>query len=236
MTGRKRSYQTAGVKTANGGFAVTLDGGGARTPGGAPLVLPSESLARAVAREWNAQGETIDPSTMALTKLANTALDRLGPARGPVIEQILKYAATDLLCHRADAPASLAARQQESWQPLLDWAAETLGAELNVTSGVMPVAQPPDAVAALARVTGDLDDWELAALMTATAAAGSLILGLALVRGRLGAEDVFAASQLDESHQMETWGDDAEAAKARQRLRGDLRAAAGFLELVRSEA
>lgn len=228
----KRFYKTAAVAPAEGGgFAVTLDGKPIRTPAGTPFAVPSLGLAEAIATEWGAQGDTLQPHTMPLMQLASTALDRVGPRRDAVIDELLNYAATDLLCYRAAEPAELAERQQRAWQPLLDWAARRFAAELSVTTGIVPVTQPEPALAALRRATAALDDWRLTALQSATAAAGSLVVALAMLEGEIDADKAFVVAFLDEIYQAELWGDDYEAEDRRDRLRADLEAAQRFARL-----
>jgi chaperone required for assembly of F1-ATPase len=231
---RRRLYADVDVLPApSGGYVVALDGGPAVTPEGRELALPNQSLARAAADEWRAQAETIDFESMPMTRLAFTALDRVGGARQGVIGQALKYAGTDLLCYRAETSEDLASRQHELWQPLLDWAAGALGAPLRVTQGVSPVAQPEASLSALGDAARALDDMELAALSAVTAASGSLIVALALLAGRIGADEAFEVSQVDETFQISRWGEDAEAEEQRRRLKADIRAAADFLGLLR---
>jgi chaperone required for assembly of F1-ATPase len=229
----KRLFETAAVAVAEGGFTVTLDGRPALTPGGAPLTLPGRALAEAVAAEWAAQDEEIRPHTMPLTGLANSAVDGVAPGRRAVVEHAVKYAATDLLCYRAGNQPELARRQHAEWQPLLDWAADALGAPLAVTEGIAPVDQPAAALDALGRAVEALDHMELAALSSLTAACGSLVLALALAAGRIGASEAYALSQLDETYQIEKWGADDEAAARRQAVRAEIEAAAAFLALSR---
>ncbi len=149
------------------------------------------------------------------------------------MRQIADYAATDLVCYRALRPPQLAQRQQAVWQPLIDWAVLRYDAPLDITAGVIPIAQPPASLHAFAVAVAALDDFVLAALHLATAACGSLVIALALVEGRIDAETAFAASQLDESFQIEFWGEDAEQAQRRQALAADIGAAAQFLALLR---
>ncbi|TAN47805.1 MAG: ATPase [Rhodospirillales bacterium] len=229
---RKRFYKQAAAGHAGGGFAVLLDGRAVRTPKGHPLILPSQALAEAAAREWDDQGETIDPATMPLMQLAATALDRVGGERGAMSEALLRYAETDLLCYRATHPADLVARQSQAWQPVLDWAALHLDAALLVTPGLAPIAQPREALSALARTLERLDDWRFTALSVVTAATGSLMLGLALLEGFLDSDKVIAASQLDEAYQSERWGEDEEGAARLKALAEDIRAAENFLDLL----
>jgi chaperone required for assembly of F1-ATPase len=232
----KRFYRAAEVAAVDEGFQVTLDGRSARTPAGAPVVLPTVSLARAIAEEYLAQETTIRPETMPTWQLAATAIDRVGPGRTAIVDQLVAYGRSDLLCYRAAEPAELAFRQDTAWQPLLDWAARTWGAELAVTRGVMPVTQPSPAVEALRAAVGSLDLLELTALAALVPACGSLVIGLAVIAGRIGAEEAFAMAQVDETFQIERWGEIAEAAARRQRLQDDIRAAAAFLALARQGA
>jgi chaperone required for assembly of F1-ATPase len=232
----KRFYRAAEVIAVDGGFAVTLDGRPARTWAGVPMVLPTAALARAIAEEFLAQEATIRPDTMPQLQLAATAIDRVGPRREAIIEQLVAYARSDLLCYRAAEPAELVARQEGAWQPLLEWVADTWGAELAVTRGVMPVVQPPGAVEALRAAVVDLDPVELTALAALVPASGSLVVGLAVVAGRISAEEAFGVAQVEETYQMERWGEIAEAAERRRRLRADILAAAAFLALARQDA
>ncbi len=234
MAGAKRFYEAAAVAEAAGGFAINLDDRRLKTPAGAELIVPSRALAQAVADEWAAQGEFIEPAAMPMTGLANTVIDRTVGQRRAVVEEILRYAGADLLCYRVEQPPDLAARQTADWQPLLDWAAEVYGARLAVTTGVVPISQPPEAVQALGDAVEGLDDVQLTALGCAAPATGSLVIGLALVAGHIDADEATAASQLDEAFQSEFWGVDTEAAARLGRLKDDIRAAAEFLKLSKT--
>ncbi|MCA1909815.1 MAG: ATPase [Magnetospirillum sp.] len=228
----KRFHKQAGAAVVEGGFAVQLDGRGIKSPAGRRLEVPSHKLALAIAAEWDAQVDEIKPHTMPLTQLASTALDRVGPERAAIIEQLLAYAGTDLLCYRAESPSDLVDMQTKSWQPLLDWAATHLDAALVTTTALMAVDQPPQALAALSAKLASYDVWRLTVAQAACAASGSLVLALALVEGRVDGETCFAASNVDEAHQIALWGDDAEAADRRERLRRDILAAAEMLALL----
>ena len=229
---RKRFYKEARAEAAEDGFEIRLDGRALRTPAGGRLVLPAEALAAAIAAEWQAQGDKVNPETMPMMSLACTALDRVAERREEIVGEILRFAETDLLCHRAEAPEELVRRQAETWQPLLDWAAEELEAPLRATAGILAVAQPPESLAALRRAVEALDDLALTALSVAVGAAGSLVIGLALLRGRLDPEAAFAAAELDASYQIELWGEDPEATRRRAVCRADLFAAARFAGLI----
>lgn len=228
----KRFYKQAACAGTESGFAIQLDGKGVKTPLGRPLVVPTRALAEAIAAEWQEQGENIRPDSMVLTQLASTALDRVGPERAVITGQMLNYAGTDLLCYRADCPDDLAERQARQWQPIMDWAARELGAELVATCGIIAIAQPEAALAALAARLESYDVWRLTATQLATAAMGSLLLALALAEGRLDADEAFALSQLDETYQIEQWGEDAEATQRRALLHRDLMATDRFLRLI----
>jgi chaperone required for assembly of F1-ATPase len=230
----KRIYRKAEALPVDGGHGVALDGRNVKTPRRRDLVVPSPALAAAIAAEWEAQHGEIHPETMPLTRLAGTAIDRDAAQREAVVRQVADYAGTDLVCYRASHPPALAARQQAVWQPLLDWAVQRYAAPLTVTSGVIPSSQPAASLAALAAAVAAYEDFALTALHAATAACGSLVIALALLEGRLDPAEAFAASQLDESFQIEAWGEDKEQAERRAALSADIAAAARFLALLRS--
>ncbi|HJO97764.1 MAG: ATP12 family protein [Rhodospirillales bacterium] len=229
----KRFYEAAAVVAAADGFTVVLDGRPARTPGGVSLILSSQALAQAVAKEWAAQGDIIDPGSMPLTGLANAVLDYAGSGRSVMIDGVLAYAATDLVCYRAEEPTELVERQARAWQPLLDWADDTHGAGLLVTRGIVPVTQPAAAQAALRRAVEELDDIHLVAVSAAAGTTESLVIALALVAGRIDSEEAWEAAQLDESFQRERWGEDAEDSLRRERIKADIEAVERFTVLGR---
>jgi chaperone required for assembly of F1-ATPase len=229
---RKRFYKAVTVTEGAEGFGVALDGRSVRTPGKRALAVPSRALAEAMVAEWAAQGETIEPTTMPLTQLANTALDRVAEARGPMTDELTRYAGSDLLCYRATEPSSLVERQGAAWDPVLAWLAERHGATLTVTAGLMPVAQPPEALAAVRAVLEALDAWRFTVVQGATAISGSMALALALVDGRLTAAEAMTLATLDEAHQMEVWGKDREALERQALIAADLEAAARFIALL----
>lgn len=228
----RRFYTAVSVEPMDGGHAVLLDGRAVRTPGRAVLALPTAALARAVADEWAAQGETVEPKTMPLTCVANTVLDGIYANPAPVADDIAKYAASDLLCHRADWPADLVARQATAWDPPVAWANRRFDIALAVGAGVMPIRQTSDALARLSAAVHMLDPWTLAAAHMATGVTGSLILGLMLTDGAIDPERAWAAGQLDDLYQAEQWGEDPEAAKSRAARRADLDTAAILLRLL----
>lgn len=227
-----RVYDKVKSRAAEGGYGIALDGRPVRTPARRDLIVPSAALAAAIAAEWDAQRNEIRPATMPLTRLAATAIDRTAHQRDKTIAEIANYAETDLVCYRADHPPALAARQQAIWQPLVDWATLRFDASLAVTTGVIPTQQSTASLKAFAAAVAAHDDFRLTALHTLTAACGSLVIALAVIEGRVDAGAAFAASQLDESFQIELWGEDAEATARREALAADIAAAARFLELL----
>lgn len=230
----RRFWTEAGIREAEGGgWEVTLDGKPLRTPGKLPLLLPTEALAQAVAAEWAAQGDVIAPLTMPLTRAVNSAVERVGPGRAAVAAMLCEYGAADLLCYRAEAPQVLAARQAAAWDPLLDWAAEDAGARLIPTAGVVHVQQPANALAQLEARVAALDAFALTALHDLVTLPGSLVLGLAVLSGRIDAAEAHRLSRLDEEFQAEQWGRDAEADAAAEGRREAMAVAERLFRLSR---
>lgn len=220
-----RFYRTSSVQAADDGYAVVLDGRPVKTPQTrAPLVVPTPQLAEAAAAEWAAQGETVDPASMPVTAITSTALD-LDRHRDDLVATIARHAETDPVCYWVTEPTRLREWQQVSWQPLLDWLALSYDARLNVTTGLLPISQPPDATKALGDAVGAMDRFHLAALSAAVAATTSLVIGLALLDRRLDAESAFTAAELEATYQIEQWGADSEVTDRRARVYADLRAA-----------
>ena len=219
------------VEPAAGGFAVTANARAVKTPAGRALVVPREALAKATAAELGAHG--IEASSAArLRRMAVAAIDRDADGAADAVAGVAAYAKADLLCYRAEASSELAGRQAGAWQPLLDWAAETFGARLLVTAGVVPLDQDGRALAKMHGAVAALDRWRLAAVAAASVATGSLILGLALAEGRLDVGEAWRLSRLDYDYQAERWGADDEAQAAAAVVRADLAAAARFLHLL----
>lgn len=232
----KRFYKKVEVEPSGEKFAVLLDGRSIRTPMKSKLELPTFRLATAVSEEWGNQAETIELNTMPLTSFANTALDRVVPRRREVIDEISSYAETDLLCYRAEEPEDLVRRQEEEWQPHLDWLADTYGARLVPTSGIVHLQQDADALGTVRRIVGSRDDFGLTGLHVLTTGTGSVVLGLAVADGVVDARTATAAGQLDEIYQAEIWGEDPMSAERRAGVANDLSAAEHFLALLLAEA
>ena len=212
-------------------MSVCLDGKPLRSPAGTVLAAPTAALAEAIAEEWRAQPAKLDIERAPLTRLLGTALDRV-PQNRPAIEaELTGYAETELVCHRVERPEELVRRQQAVWQPLLEWFAHSHDAPLIVTSAVIAVAQPAASLVAIRRSLAALDAFRLTGLSLAVGAAGSLVIGCALAQGHLDAEQAFEAAELEQSFQIETWGEDSEATRRRAQLRVDLELALRWLTL-----
>lgn len=223
----KRFYQEASVDKAGdvSGYEVRLDGRQLKTPGKNLLLVPSADLAALIANEWKAQVEVINPATMPVTKIINSSLDGVSGREAEVAADIVSFAGSDLLCYRAEGPVELVKRQADAWNPVLDWAREAFGAQFVLAEGVMPVAQPEDAVAAFAEQLKPLSAIELGALHVLTTLSGSALLSLALMRGHVDANAAWAAAHIDEDYQIEQWGPDEEAAERRQKRWAEFEAA-----------
>lgn len=229
----RRFYKEAGHAEAEGGFRLTLDGRPANTPAKHPLILPTRALAEAVAAEWAAQVEVVDPARMPLTRLANTAIDGVAPRHAAVVGDLCTYARTDLVAYRAGDPERLVAAQAAAWDPVIDWAHEALGARFVLSEGIRHVEQPDGTVRALERaVAGIGDPFRLAAFHTLTTLTGSLLIALAVLHGRLNADQAWEAAHVDETYQASVWGADAEALARLVARRLEFDAAAAMLRLA----
>lgn len=234
--GRKRFYKDVTVAEAEAGagaFKVLLDGRGVRTPAKRELVLPNRRLAEAVAVEWRAQQSTIDPATMPLTRLANSAIDGVADRAVDVREAILAYGGSDLICYLADGQPELVEQQSRRWGDVHAWMKQAFGVELALAVGVMPVAQPSAMLARLDRAMGDRSPLELTALHVMTASMGSLLLTLGVLHGRLSPAEAWALAHIDEDYQIEKWGRDEEAEARRKRRSAEMDAACLVLECCR---
>lgn len=228
----KRFYKQATAFPEEGGVAVLLDGRPVRTPARAALRVPTEELAEAIAREWNAQGEKIEPHLMPLTGLANAAIDRVAPDPAAFGRTLAEYGESDLLCYRAEGPQSLVERQGRVWDPLLGWARTRFGIEIETTAGVMHRRQPSHTVEQLGRAVAARGPFQLAGLAPLVTIAGSLIIALALAEGAIGLEAAWDAAMLDEAWQAEQWGADPLAAASLENRRREFEGAYLFLTLL----
>ncbi|MBN8485279.1 MAG: molecular chaperone [Sphingomonadales bacterium] len=229
----KRFYKQAGIAAEGGAFRVTLDGRGVKTQGGQPQLVPTAALAEALAGEWAAQGEEIDPAAFVLRDLADLALDVIGPDRAGAIATLLRYAETDTLCYRADPDEPLHARQQELWEPLLTAAEARYDIHFERISGVLHRPQPAETLKRLETVLAAKDDFALAALTTLTTLAASLTVGLAALEPRADVPALWQAAELETEWQAQLWGRDSEAETRQAKRFAAFSAAARFAELAR---
>jgi chaperone required for assembly of F1-ATPase len=226
---RRRFYQQADVEEADGEFRVVLDGRPVKTPARRTLATPKRALAHALAAEWNAQRDVIDPAKMPLTRLANTIIDGVVEAPSAVAAEVERYLACDLMFYRAPGPAGLVTRQAKAWDPVLAWVRETLGADFVLTQGIAFVAQPAQSLAA-ASCAIPTDPWRLGAVHAVTTLTGSALLAIALARGGLSVDAAWAAAHVDEDWNMELWGRDQLALEHRAARFAEMQAAATVLD------
>jgi chaperone required for assembly of F1-ATPase len=225
----RRFYQTAAARPHDGGHAVFLDGRLAKTPARRSLIVSDARIAEALAAEWEAQQSEIDPARMPVTRIVNAAIDRVASESDAVRAEIVKYAGSDLVCYRAEGPATLTAAQEEAWTPVLVWARQRLGARFILAAGIVHVAQSPGVLAAVDTALGAFDPLRLAAVSTVTTLTGSALIALALADGVFSLDAAWAAAHVDEDWQMSQWGVDAVAMERRAARFEEMRAAALIL-------
>lgn len=228
----KRFYKEVVLEERPEGFGLALDGRPVKTPLKRPLMMPNSKLAQAVAQEWDDQQEHIDPNSMLLTKLCNTALDRVGQDRVRIVDEIVDYANADLLCYRAQGPVELVARQCKLWDPVLSWAADELGARFHVTEGVVHKEQDEGCLAAFRRFVEDQSNYAMAGYHNAMTMTGSAVLAAAALRGHLTPEEAWSLAHVDEDWQIERWGEDEEEAGRRAGRRIEFLGILDYLALL----
>lgn len=232
----KRFWSDVTIEHQAAGFTIKLDGRAVKTPAKAALVVPTRALAEAIAAEWRQVDEKIDPSKMPFTRSANAAIDKVSHQFDEVVELLAAYGGSDLLCYRAESPMELVERQARLWNPLLDWAARTHSARLEVAEGVMPVHQDTTALQALRAPIEQANPFELTALHDLIALSGSLVIALAVIGGRLSHQEAWAVSRLDENWQEEQWGVDEEASQAAEIKQQAFAHAAFFYDAAQNDA
>jgi chaperone required for assembly of F1-ATPase len=228
----KRFWKKADVTEADDGFTITLDGRPVHTPMKNVLVVPTKALAQAIAAEWDAQEEAINPETMPLTRAANSAQEKVAPQVDAVRAMLAEYGDTDLICYRAEGPDALVGRQEEAWDPLLDWVADRFRARLIPVAGVMYHQQAPEAVERLGKALDEMDPFRLTGVHDLITISGSLVIGLAVAHRHIAAEDAWPLTRIDETWQEEQWGQDDEAKEAASRKRTDFLRAERLLDLL----
>jgi chaperone required for assembly of F1-ATPase len=229
----KRFYKEVAVGGTGEGWSVLLDGRAIRTAGGRAQVVPTRELAEALAGEWAAQDEVIDPASFALRDLADFALDVVAADRAAAIRDLLPYAETDTLCYRADPEDALYRRQLEIWEPLLEQAEARWALRFTRVSGIVHKAQPPETLAGVGRLLEAESDFALAALRMLTSLAASLVIGLCAIRPGADGDALWNAANLEEDWQAELWGEDHEAAERRKTRLAAFTLAMRFAALAR---
>jgi chaperone required for assembly of F1-ATPase len=233
---RRRFYERAAVveEGTEGGkpeFRIVLDGRPVKTPARRTLAAPTLALAEAIAAEWEAQRDMVDPSKMPLTRLANSIIDGVADAPAEVAAEVEKYLASDLLFYRAEGPDGLVAREAAAWDPVLAWAQEALGARFVLVQGMVHVAQPAQSLDA-ANAAIPRDHWRLGAVHAITTLTGSALIAIALARGALTIDQAWAAAHVDEEWNMAFWGRDEIALERRAARFAEMQAAATVLQTV----
>lgn len=229
---RNRFFTTVATSEVPEGVAVTLDGKPMRTPARHLLAVPRQAIADALRAEWDAQRPTIDPARMPLTRLANSIIDGVADRREDVAADVVSYLGSDLLFYRADGPEGLVAKQSATWDPIVRWAADELGARFVLVEGIAHVAQPDHAIAA-ARAAIPADTWVVGALHLVTTLTGSALLALALMRGFSDAASIWRAAHVDEDWNIEHWGFDDLAMSRRAGREAEFNAAALVLDAMK---
>lgn len=231
----KRFYSQVSVRPEGDEFAILLDGKTVKTPAKNVMKVPTPALAEHLRAEWDAQGDNIDPSTMLVTRLVNTAIDGVANEMQAVFDEIVRFSSSDMLCYRADAPVELVARQTTQWDPVIEWAAHELSARFVLVEGIMPHQQPEEALSAFA---GALQEFatplELAALHTVTSLSGSALLALAFAKGVMTVDQVWELAHLEEDWTIEHWGSDADAELRRAKRFQELQAAVAVFASLRT--
>jgi chaperone required for assembly of F1-ATPase len=228
---RKRFYKAVSVEPQGGGYVVLLDGRPVKTPARRTLAAPTPALAQALADEWEAQREVVDPAAMPLTRLANSIIDGVTDKPDAVKAEVAKFLGSDLVCYRAGSPDGLVERQAQHWNPLIAWARDALGARFVLGEGVMFVTQPQEALAAAARAIPD-EPWKLGAVSAITTLTGSALIALTMAEGQLSPSDAWAAAHVDEDWNMHQWGRDEQALERRAAREAEMQAAAKVLALL----
>ena len=228
----KRFWKDVSVEPASPGWTIRLDQRPVKTPARAALIVPTETLAKAIAGEWRSVEDEINPRAMPLTGIANAAIDRVAPDRQAFGNGLARYAEADLACYRADGPGALVDRQEQQWDKLLGWARRRYDVDFATTTGLKHVAQPPATVERLGHAIVAVDSFRLAAMSPMVTISGSLIAALAVLEKAISPKQAWEAISVDERWQLEQWGADAEAEAALENRRRDFMAAARFLDLL----
>ena len=229
----KRFYKSVAVTDQLG---IALDGRHVKTPLKAALVLPTRPLAEAVAAEWDAQVDVINPHAMPLTKLANTANDRATTEKSKIAAEILEFAGSDMVCYRAESPAGLVKHQTTHWDPIIAWAKADLKVDFATVNTITHRRQSPAALQALEAHITSLDPFSFVAVHNLSTLTGSALLAAMTAAGKIPADAAWLAANVDEDWQIETWGEDVEASARRAGRLHEFSACVRFVNLAHNRA
>lgn len=229
----KTFWKAVSVVEEDGGFSVRLDDKPLKTPAKAAFTVPSQGLAQAIADEWSALDDKIDPTRLPFTKLCNAAIDNMSEKAGGVVDALTEYGETDLLCYRADSPEGLVERQSAAWEPLLDWVRDRHGIFLVQTTGILPIPQPDASISAFRSWLGEMDNFELMSCHDLVMLSGSIVIARAVVEAHISPEDGWNTSIIDDIWQAEKWGEDEEALALRAVKSRDFATAARMMTLLK---
>ncbi|MBT5072410.1 MAG: ATPase [Kordiimonadaceae bacterium] len=230
----KRFYKQVSVSDQDGLFSVLLDGKPIKTPEKSPCQMPNKSMAEAVAKEWDEQEVEITPANMPITKLVNTAIDRVDKRRAALTDELVEYAGSDQLCYRAEEPIELIEQQNKVWDPLLKRMNDLHDIELKLAGGIIFVEQEKSQLSKIRTLIDVMESFPLTAFYGMTTVTGSVTIGLNLFEGHITVDEAWEAGQLDENFQISKWGSDFEAEERRKNLKAELINAAYFLDLSKA--
>ncbi len=229
----KRFYKNVAVINEKGEYAITLDDRKIKTPMKMALTVSNEQLANAIAAEWEQQKEFIDSETMIITKMTNTAIDRVAPRKTEIIEELVTYAGSDLICYRAEEPASLVETEKQNWDPFLTWFKDEKEINLKLATGIIHVQQDPEVLEKITHLYEPLDEFALTALYNITTMLGSALLPLSYALGHGNEQQIWSAAHIEEDYQIARWGEDEQAALRRAKRKAEFDQTTAFYSLVK---
>ncbi len=201
--------EVAAQMSADGNFMIKVDGQVFKTPNG-ETVVGNGMLIKALAEELKTQKTELNFHDMPLTRYVFTAFDRVRGRRDSVINEIVRYVETDLLCYRVSSPQELVKKQDKLWQPLVDWSKDKYGIGLITSVGTLSILQDPATLKKVHQIIKLMNNFRLTGMYKAVALSGSAIVGLAILEGTLTVEKAWKIANLEESWQLERWGHDTE--------------------------
>ncbi len=227
----KRFYKKVTIAETAGGYDIRLDDRVLKTPLKRNFTVPTRKMAQAIADEWDAQQTHVNPATMIVTRLANTAVDRVHGDETRIVSELADFAASDLVCYRAGSPDPLVRRQAAHWDPVLAWVKSALGVQFVCVKGIVHHAQPDTAIAAIADALSNETRFRLTAIHNMTTLTGSTLIAMMVGSDALPGEEAWAAAHVDEDWQSEQWGRDDEAEARRAERKQDFESTVKFLRM-----